>query len=49
MVNGFERWRRLFKDDEELPEASKAIVILAVIRMMLQRLVYPNRKRLPPS
>jgi len=46
------RWRRLSKDyeelpEEELPEVSEAMVTLAAIRMMLQRLVHPNRKRLP--
>jgi putative transposase len=41
------RWRRLSKDYEELPEVSEAMVTLAAIRMMLQRLVHPNRKRLP--
>ena len=43
----FGRWRRLSKDYEELPEVSEAMVTLAAIRMMLQRLVHPNRKRLP--
>jgi putative transposase len=42
------RWRRLSKDYEELPEVSEAMVTLAAVRMMLQRLVHPNRKRLPP-
>src|SRR3954467_5132613 len=42
------RWRRLSKDYEELLEVSEAMVTLAAIRMMLQRLVHPNRKRLPP-
>ena len=42
------RWRRLSKDYEELPEVSEAMVTLAAIRMMLHRLVHPNRKRLPP-
>jgi putative transposase len=41
------RWRRLSKDDEELPEVSEAMVTLAAIRMMLPRLVHSNRKRLP--
>jgi putative transposase len=41
------RWRRLSKDYEELPEVSEAMVTLAAIRIMLQRLVHPNRKRLP--
>lgn len=40
------RWRRLSKDDEDLPEVSEAIVTLACIR--LHRLAHPNRKRLPP-
>ena len=44
----FGRWRRLSKDYEELPEVSEAMGTLAAIRMMLQRLVHPNRKRLPP-
>ena len=44
----FGRWRRLSKDYEELPEVSEAMVTLAAIRMMLQRLAHPNRKRLPP-
>ena len=42
------RWRRLSKDDEELPEVSEAMATLAMIRLMLHRLVHPNRKRLPP-
>ncbi len=42
------RWRRLSKDYEELPEVSEAIVTLACIRLMLHRLVHPNRRRLPP-
>lgn len=41
------RWRRLSKDDEELPEVSEAMVTLAMIRLMLHRVVHPNRKRLP--
>jgi putative transposase len=41
------RWRRLSKDYEHLPEVSEAMVTLAMIRLMLQRLVHPNRKRLP--
>ena len=41
------RWRRLSKDYEELPEVSEAMITLAAIRMMLQRLVHSNRKRLP--
>jgi putative transposase len=42
------RYRRLSKDYEELPEVSEAMVTLAAIRLMLHRLVHPNRKRLPP-
>lgn len=41
------RWRRLSKDYEELPEVSEAMVTLAMIRLMVHRLVHPNRKRLP--
>jgi putative transposase len=41
------RWRRLSKDYDELPEVSEAMVTLAMIRLMLHRLVHPNRKRLP--
>jgi putative transposase len=41
------RWRRLSKDYEELPEVSEAMVTLAAIRLLLHRLVHPNRKRLP--
>ena len=41
------RWRRLSKDYEQLPEVSEAMVTLAMIRLMLHRLVHPNRKRLP--
>ena len=40
------RWRRLSKDYETLPEVSEAMVTLAMIRLMLHRLVHPNRKRL---
>ena len=40
------RWRRLSKDYEELPEISETMVTLAMIRLMLQRLAHPNRKRL---
>lgn len=43
------RWRRLSKDYGELPEVSEAMVTLAMIRLMLHRLVHPNRKRLPAS
>ena len=42
------QWRRLSKDYEELPEISEAMVTLATIRIMLHRLVHPNRKRLSP-
>jgi putative transposase len=42
------RCRRLSKDYEELPEVSEAMVTLAMIRLMLHRLVHPNRKR-PPA
>ena len=45
----FGRWRRLSKDYEELPEVSEAMVTLASIRLMLHRLVHPNRKKLPAS
>ena len=41
------RWRRLSRDYEELPEVSEAMVTLAMIRLMLHRLVHPNRKHLP--
>jgi putative transposase len=41
------RWRRLSRDYEERPEVSEAMVTLAMIRLMLHRLVHPNRKRLP--
>jgi putative transposase len=40
------RWRRLSKDYEELPEVSEAMVTVAMIRLMLQRLAHPNQKRL---
>ena len=43
------RWRRLARDYEELPEVSEAMVKLATIRLMLQRLAYPNRKLLAPT
>jgi putative transposase len=43
------RWRRLSKDYEALPEVSEAMVTLAMIRLMLHRLIHPNRKRLPAS
>ena len=41
------RWRRLAKDYEELPDISEAMITLAMIRLMLQRLAPPNHKRLP--
>jgi len=41
------RWRRLSRDYEELPEVSEAMISLAMIRLMLHRLVHPNRRRLP--
>jgi transposase len=41
------RWRRLSRDYEEQPVVSDAMVILAMIRLMLHRLVHPNRKRRP--
>jgi len=40
------RWRRLSKDYEELPEVSEAMITLTMIRLMIHRLVHPNRKRL---
>ena len=42
----FGRWRRLSKDHGALPEVSEAMVTLAAIRLMLHRLVHPNRRRL---
>ena len=42
------RWRRLARDYEELPEVSEAMITVAMIRLMLHRLIHPNRKRLPP-
>ncbi len=41
------RWRHLSKDYEHLPEVSEAVVTLAMIRLMVHRVVHPNRKRLP--
>ncbi len=41
------RWRRLSKDYEQLPEVSEAMITLAMIRLMVQRVARPNRKRLP--
>jgi putative transposase len=43
----FDRWRRLSKDYEALPEVSETMVILAAIRLMLHRLAHPKRRRLP--
>ena len=43
------RWRRLSRDYEELPKVSEAMVTLAMIRLMLHRLVHPNRRRLPSA
>jgi putative transposase len=42
----FGRWRRLSRDYEGLPEVSEAMVTLAMVRVMLQRLVHPSRKRI---
>jgi putative transposase len=41
------RWRRLPKDYEGPPEASEAMIKLAMIRLMLHRPAHPNRRRLP--
>ncbi len=41
------RWRRLSKDYEQLPKVSEAMITLAMIRLMVQRVARPNRKRLP--
>jgi putative transposase len=38
---------RLSKEFKALPEVSEAMVTLAAIRLMLQRLAHPNRRRLP--
>lgn len=40
-------WRRLSKDYEERTDVAEAMVTLAAIRIMLHRLVHPNRRRLP--
>ncbi len=40
------RWRRLSRDYEALPEVSEAMGTLAMIRLMLHRIVHPNRRRL---
>ncbi len=47
-IGWFGRWRRLSRDDEELPEVSEAMVTLAMIRLMVHRLAHPSRRRLPP-
>jgi putative transposase len=41
------RWRRLSKDHGELPGVSEAMITLAAIRLMLQRLAPPSHNRLP--
>ena len=41
------RWRRLSKDHEERTDVAEAMVTVATIRIMLHRLVHPNRRRLP--
>lgn len=41
------RYRRLSKDYEELPEVSEAMVTLAAIRTMLQRLTSTNHPQKP--
>ncbi|WP_245637109.1 transposase [Azospirillum thiophilum] len=43
----FGRWRRLSKDYEERTDVAEAMVTFAAIRIMLHRLVHPNRKHLP--
>ena len=43
------RWRRLSRDYEALPEVSETMITLAMVRLMLHRLVHPNRRRLPAS
>jgi putative transposase len=43
------RWRRLSRDYEALPEVSKAMVTLAMIRLLLHRIVHPHRRRLPAA
>jgi putative transposase len=45
----FGRWSRLSKDYAALPEVSEAMSALAAIRLMVQRLAHPNRRRLPAS
>lgn len=41
------RWRRMSNDYEALPEVSEAMVTLAAMRLMVQRLAHPNRRQLP--
>lgn len=41
------RWRRLSKDYEQRTDVAEAMVTLAFIRLMLQRLARPNQKTLP--
>lgn len=43
----FGKWRRLSKDYEERTDIAEVMVTLAAIRIMLHRLVQPNRRRLP--
>lgn len=43
----FGRWRRLSKDHEQRTDFVEAMVTLAAIRIMLHRLLHPNRRRLP--
>ncbi|MGY0794211.1 hypothetical protein ACW7BJ_33100 [Azospirillum argentinense] len=40
------RWRRLSKDHEECTDIVEAMFTVAAIRIMLHRLVHPNRRRL---
>ena len=40
------RWRRRFRNYEQLPEVSEAMATLAMIRFMFHRAAYPNCKRL---
>lgn len=40
------RWRRLARDYEDLPQVSRAMVQLAMIRLMVQRLTTKRRPRL---
>jgi putative transposase len=41
------RWRRLARQDQELPEGSQTRVKPAMIPLMLHPLAHPNRNRLP--